>query len=416
MNKTKNPNILTIVTGFAIFTMLFGAGDFMIPPTLGILAGQKSLFASLVFNFTAVVLPILGLIASFLFEGNYREFFLRLGKIPGSALIAICMFIIGPGLVLPRIVTLCYSMINPYVPVLNLLVFAILFSTVTFLLTYRPTKFIDVLGYLITPIKLAFVGFMIVLGLLTAKEPIYSTISSKELLGTSLLYGYGTLGLLGTIFFGSVIFEIFKKNFGPEKSKDTRNIIKQGLISSVIGGTILSLVYVGMTFLGAFHGAGLEGMDEGSILSAVSIRIIGNTGGFFAALAIMVACLATMIALSTVISEYIQKEITKNRLNFVYSLLLVLGTTIILSLLGLKQLMNISRDLAFVLYPVLIALTVCNMAYKLFNFKPVKTPVLAVLLFSVFIKFGGIDFCQDCYIKYCSPEICIEKVTEKTIS
>ncbi len=386
MTQTKSATILTIVTGFAIFTMLFGAGDFMLPPTLGILAGQNVLFAALAFAFTAVVLPIMGLIASFLFEGNYKDYFYRLGRVPGAALIAICMFIIGPGFVLPRIINLCHEMLSPYVPGLNLLVFAILFSALTFILTFRPTKFIDVLGYLITPIKLALVGLMIGLGIWIAKEPICSDVPMTKLLGKSLLQGYGTLGLLGTIFFGSVIFEIFRKDLGVHGSKDLKKLIKNGLYASLIGGALLSLVYAGMTFLGAYHGAGLEGLNEAQILSQVSIRIIGRTGGFFAAVAIMIACLATMIALSTVISEYTQKEVSRNRLSFVTSLFVMLSITVVMSLLGLQALMKMSIDVAFVLYPVLIVLTLCNIGYKLFDFKPVKIPVLLAFIGSILIK------------------------------
>ena len=113
----KNPLVLTIVTGFAIFTMLFGAGNFMLPPKVGIMAGQKTLIASLAFTLTAVLLPMLGLVGIFLFEGNYNAFFGRLGKIPGTLMIALCMFIIGPGFVLPRIVNLCHKMISPFLPI-----------------------------------------------------------------------------------------------------------------------------------------------------------------------------------------------------------------------------------------------------------------------------------------------------------
>lgn len=78
----KNPLVLTIVTGFAIFTMLFGAGNFMFPPKLGIIAGQKTLMASISFALTAVLLPMMGLVGVFLFEGNYNAFFNRLAGFP----------------------------------------------------------------------------------------------------------------------------------------------------------------------------------------------------------------------------------------------------------------------------------------------------------------------------------------------
>ena len=393
-NERENSVILTVITGFSIFTMLFGAGNFMVPPKLGILAGQKSLLASAGFIITAVVLPIIGLVGSFLFEGDYRAFFFRIGKLPGSLLIALCMFISGPGLVLPRIVNICFEMIHPFIPSMTLLVFAILMAIVTFLLAYRPTKLIDTLGYLITPVKLSLIVILIIMGLAFGDSMIQTDISDIDLVGKSMLFGYETLDLLAIIFLGSAILDIFKKSFEPEIAGDMKRMIKRGVISSLIGGFVLVPVYISMTFLGAYYGAGLENLNHAQVLSGISFRIMGSSGGFFAAIALIVACLATMIALSTIVGEYIQKEIMRDRVGFIPSLIFILVSTIVISLFGLSKLMIFSRDLGFVLYPVIITLTLCNVAYKLFGFKLVKLPVLVVFLMTIFFQFEGIDHCR----------------------
>ena len=393
-NERENSVILTVITGFSIFTMLFGAGNFMVPPKLGILAGQKSLLASAGFIITAVVLPIIGLVGSFIFEGDYRAFFFRIGKLPGSLLIALCMFISGPGLVLPRIVNICFEMIHPFIPSMTLLVFAILMAIVTFLLAYRPTKLIDTLGYLITPVKLSLIVILIIMGLAFGDSMIQTDISDIDLVGKSMLFGYETLDLLAIIFLGSAILDIFKKSFEPEIAGDMKRMIKRGVISSLIGGFVLVPVYISMTFLGAYYGAGLENLNHAQVLSGISFRIMGSSGGFFAAIALIVACLATMIALSTIVGEYIQKEIMRDRVGFIPSLIFILVSTIIISLFGLSKLMIFSRDLGFVLYPVIITLTLCNVAYKLFGFKLVKLPVLVVFLMTIFFQFEGIDHCR----------------------
>ena len=393
-NERENSVILTVITGFSIFTMLFGAGNFMVPPKLGILAGQKSLLASAGFIITAVVLPIIGLVGSFLFEGDYRAFFFRIGKLPGSLLIALCMFISGPGLVLPRIVNICFEMIHPFIPSMTLLVFAVLMAIVTFLLAYRPTKLIDTLGYLITPVKLSLIVILIIMGLAFGDSMIQTDISDIDLVGKSMLFGYETLDLLAIIFLGSAILDIFKKSFEPEIAGDMKRMIKRGVISSLIGGFVLVPVYISMTFLGAYYGAGLENLNHAQVLSGISFRIMGSSGGFFAAIALIVACLATMIALSTIVGEYIQKEIMRDRVGFIPSLIFILVSTIVISLFGLSKLMIFSRDLGFVLYPVIITLTLCNVAYKLFGFKLVKLPVLVVFLMTIFFQFEGIDHCR----------------------
>lgn len=405
---------MTIITGFAIFTTLFGAGNFMFPPTLGMVAGQSSLLAALGFVVTAVLLPLTGLVGSFLFDGDYKAFFGRLGKVPGALLIALCMFIIGPGFVLPRIIHLCYEMLHPFTPWMSLLVFSLFFSCITFVLSYRPTKLIDILGRYITPIKLFFVGALIFLGFMKGDELLPSALSNGQLLGLSMLEGYGTLDLLGTIFFGSVFLSIIRKNLGAGDTHDVKQLAKRGLIASLVGGSILAIVYTGMIFLGAFQGVGLEGLNEAQVLSAISIRVVGMHGGLFGALALMIACLATMIALSTVIADYIKTELTRNKLGFIPCLVMILAGGIIFSLLDLKQLMAYSIDAGFILYPVLITLTLCNVGYKLFGFKLVKIPVTLVFVTTLFFHFGGIQMTKN--LLYPSQEPAVTKmVVEETL-
>jgi branched-subunit amino acid permease len=57
--------------------------------------------------------------------------------------------------------------------------------------------------------------------------------------------------------------------------------------------------------------------------------------------------------------------------------------------------MKYSIDAGFILYPVLIALTVCNVSYKLFGFKPVKVPVAIVFALTLFAWFGGFQKTKD---------------------
>ena len=68
-----------IPIGFAMFSMFFGSGNVIFP----VLVGAKSSIPELAFIglfITAIALPFAGLIAMFMFKGNYFNFFIRLGK------------------------------------------------------------------------------------------------------------------------------------------------------------------------------------------------------------------------------------------------------------------------------------------------------------------------------------------------
>src|SRR5581483_10785022 len=165
----------TVVTGLAIFSMLFGAGNLMYPLKAGMVSGEHFLLGMLGFSITAVCLPVAGLLSMILFDGNYEAFFNRLGKIPGQLMIFACMMIIGPMLAIPRITTLSHTMMAPFMPILNTItpvnsfIFSLVFLGITFLAAFRENKIVEILGNFISPALLAALGIIIVKGLMTAQ-------------------------------------------------------------------------------------------------------------------------------------------------------------------------------------------------------------------------------------------------------
>src|SRR5437879_5527055 len=102
-------------TGLAIFAMLFGAGNLIWPLKGGVIAGSQVNAGLLGFIIGGVLIPLTGLIAMALFDGNYNNFFNRIGKIPGAIFILLCMLIIGPLFVMPRIVALTFVLMKPFI-------------------------------------------------------------------------------------------------------------------------------------------------------------------------------------------------------------------------------------------------------------------------------------------------------------
>ncbi len=54
----------SFMVGVTIFSMFFGAGNLILPPLLGHQAGSSVIYAFVGFCITAIVLPILALIAT----------------------------------------------------------------------------------------------------------------------------------------------------------------------------------------------------------------------------------------------------------------------------------------------------------------------------------------------------------------
>ena len=373
----------TIATGLAIFSMFFGAGNLIFPLKVGLLAGEKNIWAISGFLLTGVLLPLLGLLAIILFNGDYKAFFYRLGRIPGATFILFCMLIIGPLVAMPRIVTLSHIMVAPFLGNISLPIFCLLFLGLTFLGTYKENRIINLLGYVISPLLLISLIIIIVKGLLVRSEMTTSLdVPGVTLFWESVKVGYNTLDLLGAIFFSSIVITILKENLKDTSEKSLNKLALMGFKAGLIGVSLLAIIYIGMSYLGVYHGDGLSHLNEGELFSAISFRILGSQGAIIIALAVLMACYSTIIALTAVVAEYMQKTILHNKINYVQALLLVLGITGLISNFGLSKILTNSGPFIEAGYPALVVLTIVNIAYKMVGFKPIKLPVLITIVLS----------------------------------
>ncbi len=372
-----------VALGLAIFSMLFGAGNLMYPLAVGMYSGTKNLFGITGFIATAICLPLIGIISMILYNGNYEAFFHRLGTRTGDMVIGICMLIIGPLIAMPRIITLSHTLVAPFIPIPFLqetgiagsFMFALLFLGVTFAFTYRESKIVDVLGYVVSPLLLISLTFIIIKGIICAHYPILNTQNSLEVFRTNLMRGYETLDLLGALFFSSIILVILRAN-PNNNDKTEKELAWLGLQGGLIGISLLGIVYVGMSILGVYYGHGLEHINSGELFREISMRILGDYGTLVIATAVLMACLSTSIALSAVIAEYVEHKICKNKVSYVQALIITLISCIPLSTAGLGSVLKLTAGpITFVGYPTLIVLTICNAAHKLLGINMVRIPV-----------------------------------------
>lgn len=392
MNKLLKSTVIS--TGLAIFSMLFGAGNLMYPLQVGMESGSQYIIGLLGFLVTAVCLPAAGFISMILFNGNYKSFFYRLGRPVGALLLFICVMIIGPVIAIPRITTLSHTMVAPFfagtilgdINTTSSFIFALLFLGLTFLLSFRENRIVNILGYVISPLLLLSLLIIIIKGLLMPGALAFNDLPALTVFKDNMMRGYETLDLLGAIFFSSIAISILKSSIEKTIINNPRLLAIIGLQASIIGVSFLALVYIGLCLLGAYHGSSdmLTFTNQGELFRAIAFKILGGGGAFVIATAVLMACLSTSIALSVVAAEYVQSEIFRGKLPYVFSLIVVLIACLPLSVAGLTTVVGLTGGaITYVGYPVLITLTFCNIAYKLFAFRPVKTPVALVFAWTV---------------------------------
>lgn len=389
MKRLLRSHIVTI--GLAIFSMLFGAGNLIYPLVVGMQSGNLTALGMASFMVTAVLLPLIGLVAMILFDGNYDLFFGRLGSVAGKVMIFICMILLGPGLVIPRIVTLSHVMLTPFLPgslissinPLSSFMFALLFLSVTFLCTYKQNSIVSILGNIISPTLLISLIIIIMKGVFNAGTTEINHESWSAIVSRNLLLGYETLDLLGAIFFSAIVIKLLKRGMGDSFETNKKERVMIGLKAGALGVSLLGIIYCGMAFLGAYFGAGLHD-NAGLLFREIALRVMGHSGALIIGVSVLMACLSTAIALSAVVTDYLYTHFLKQYCSYSLTLVIVLASCIPLSIFGLASVLKITGGpLVYVGYPVLIALTVMNILHKLWGIQVVKIPVLATLIIAL---------------------------------
>lgn len=360
--------------------MFFGAGNVVFPLAVGQYAKNQNIFAILGLLVTAVGVPFLGLLSMTLYNGNYKKFFERIGRTPGFIISLMMMSLIGPLGAIPRCIALSYSTAKIFLPQLSLPLFSCISCLLIFLFTFKRSRIIDVLGYLLTPLLLVSLGVIIIKGLINTSTLPLVTIPSIEVFFRGLQEGYQTMDLLGAFFFSSVVVAGFTQHADLTDPASSKKIIKAAGLASLIGAALLGLVYVGFSFVAAYHSETIKDVPQELLIGQVALNILGIHLGFIACIAVALACLTTAIALATVSAEFIHKDLTFNRVNYHTSLTITLVISYYVSTLNFTGIASMLAPFLYVLYPALIVLSFLNIIYKIYHFKPVKIPFFSTLL------------------------------------
>ena len=381
----KNLSI-TIATGLAMFSMFFGAGNVVFPLALGQIAKDQNFFAILGMLLTAVGVPFMGLAAMTLFDGDYNKFFQRIGKVSGFIVALIIMGLIGSFGAIPRCIALSYSTAKTFLPGMSLPIFSIISCVIIWLFTVKRNSVIDNLGYVLTPLLIGSLAIIIIKGLLTSGDIEKGSHDAFSVFLIGLKDGYQTMDLLGAFFFSSVIIGCLKNELNTT-NPTAHQLIMTTLRASIIGASLLAITYIGFSYVAAYHSYALESTTSDELISKIAIHVLGPIAAIVACLAVSLACLTTAIALATVFAEFIQKDITLNKVSYNISLLITLVIAFFVSILNFNGIAAFLAPILQLAYPALITLCVFNILHKLVGINMVKTPVLIVFILSIIVYF-----------------------------
>lgn len=383
-------------TGIAIFAMFFGSGNVVFPLLLGKMTGNQVFWALIGMTITAVGAPLLGLLGSVLFEGDCKQFFYRVGAFPGYLLVLLILALLGPLGVMPRCFVVGYSALKPYFPHLSLLTFSVIAGFISLLLIAKRSLILPILGFWLSPLLIATLLTIIGVAIFEAQSLPITEYTPFSAAMKGFLVGYNTMDLLASIVFSVSIWMLLKEKLNLSGDKEIKSkLVPTYIYSSLIGGGLLGLIYMGMSFSGAAHPEALVNAAPEQVLTHLAIHLLGPNLALIANIAILLACLTTVMSLSVAIAEVIHIEIANTTLgskipySYGWVVTIMMLITVFFSNLGFEGIMNFVGPILEICYPAIIVLAICNILYKLYGFGWVKTPFYITLAVTLFLELGG---------------------------
>lgn len=383
-----------LLMGVTLFSMFFGAGNLIFPPFTGYRAGSEAVPAFLGLISTAVLFPVLGIIATARaggMDGLCRKVHPQFSKW-FTLVIYLC---IGPLLAIPRTASMAFSMMSfatapaqsiSLGPISAQQILAVVFSVVFFaasrFFAQRPSHLKDILGKILTPILLLLVLVLFSAGmvLLPAETGAPQSPYAGAPFAAGFVEGYNTMDALAAMVFG-ILISVNIQDFGLQEEKQLR---RETGISGWLAGGVLILVYGMLAVLGARASAVLPEASDGSVvLSGLCSLFFGNVGAVLLAAIFLVACFNVCTGLLSSCASYFSKEFP--RLSFMAWLNVFTVSGCVISVFGLGFILQISVPILTLIYPVALTIIVLNLFPFAFLEKPWvhRIAVIAAFAYSV---------------------------------
>lgn len=395
MKKLSTKQILSI--SMMLFAIFFGAGNMIFPPAMGQLAGTAYISALFGFILADAGIAILGVTAVVFVGNSMSDLGNLISKKFAVALSITVYLLIGPLFALPRTGSVSFSLaLSPYLPE-NLqmgasLIFTALFFLITYILSSNPSKIVDVVGKILTPILLLSIlaiflasVFQIQWGEVSIpfgefNAPIERYLQMPFFQG--MIEGYNALDGPAGLAFAIIVINAIR-SLGVKNKKD---IAKYTIISGLGAGAFLAIVYFMLTYIGALTNMSFQ--NGGELLHAITKQMFGMPGGILLGIAVLLACLTTSIGLTTSFSDYFQELFPK--ISYKKIAAGVCLFSFFISNIGLTQLLAVSLPILIMIYPVTITLILLSFLRK--NIKDKKMIYIMGMIFTFVVSFvNGLD-------------------------
>ena len=355
MYKTKD----VLLTGFALFAMLFGAGNLIFPPMLGYETNSSWVPTMLAFTITGVGFPFLGILSVSIVGNGIKDFANRVSPTFSKIFAIISILAIGPMLAIPRTGATAYEitfLYNGMESSIYKYIYLICYFGIVILFSLRANKVIERVGKILTPVLLILLFLIIIKGIffanLSVKPDIYPHAFKR-----GFLEGYQTMDTIASIAYAGIILKAIKSGRNLTQKQEFSFLIKSGLVAILS----LALIYGGFALVGAKMHSVLVTKDKIELLVKTTSYLLGGYGNLILAICVAGACLTTAIGLVATVGEFFSSITSFKYENIVIFTVII---SFLLSILGVESIIRISVPILIFIYPVMISLIILNLFGK----------------------------------------------------
>lgn len=375
MNKTKE----IWIAGFALFSLFFGAGNLILPPSLGAKAGLDWWIVVLGFVLTGVTIPILAIFAHAKLQGTLYDFGKKVSPV-FSTIFCFLIYIIAVAIPSPRTAAVTHEIaIQPFFDSLPILT-SIIYFLLVFIFAVNRSKIISLIGKFLTPIIVIILLLIIAIVTFTAQGTVGPSTLKKPFVD-GILEGYQTFDAIAGVVVGAVI--IISLNYSSHTTFDAkRKLIRQ---AGFIAGTGLLLIYGGLILSGSLLSSTfVENASRTEILTSLSTQTLGNLGATFLSVLVALACFTTAVGIVTGTADYIKGICNDSKKAYIITAAVASIIGVFVGSYQVDFIITIAVPALMFLYPITIMLIILNIVPDKYASKLVfRGVILVTFIFSI---------------------------------
>ncbi|NKI26772.1 branched-chain amino acid transport system II carrier protein [Arenibacter sp. 6A1] len=370
----------TLVTTFALFSLFFGAGNLILPPFLGFQSGHAWWLVAIGFCLSAVLVPILGILAHAKLQGTIYDFGKKVS--PDFSLIySLLIYGIAIALPSPRTASVTHEIaIQPYFTTSSLLT-SILYFSLVFIFAINRSKILDILGKILTPAII--IILLLIIGItLFGLDFSFGNASFPSPLSAGILEGYQTFDAIAAIVVGGVIIISINQKNNNATYHDKKKLIAT---AGWLAGLALFLIYTGLIFSGSvLHHHFDDDASRTELLKGISQISLGSTANLLLSLLVSLACFTTAVGIVTGTSDFIKDRFHNSQKAYIITAMVGCLLGIVIGQFNVAYIITIALPALMFIYPITIVLILLNVVPEKYGSSLVfRTVIFVCILFSI---------------------------------